>query len=168
MPQVILKVAMDQFYYAINFNSRRRPDIGTSCARGEDICVRTSQEFHRRNPQDSLLSKRERTVIDHNVHQRKIDNFYDKVCHVRVVAEGNDKRGGFVVLDGELLGFHHVDKGKGDWMLREAVKLGADRLDCYDIPHLIDLYERHGFREILREPNTKKGQPDVVWMRKQA
>lgn len=53
-------------------------------------------------------------------------------------------------------------------MMREAVALGADRLDTFDVPHLIALYKRHGFREVLREPNHTKGKPDVVWMRRYA
>lgn len=83
-----------------------------------------------------------------------------------VAAEGNDKRGGFLVLDGELQGLHSIDKGNGDWLLHAAVEYGADRLDTYDIPHLVDLYYRHGFREVLREPNLNGVGPDVIWMRR--
>lgn len=162
MPQVIVRVAMDQFYYALNYNARRRPEIAASCTRAEDICIMTSNEFHRRNPNKVVVGK----ATNRQEWAAKVENYYSKVCHVRVATEGNDKRGGFVVIDGELVGFHHVDKGKGDWLLAEAVSLGANRLDCFDIPHLLDLYYRHGFREVLREPNHKKGAPDVVWMRR--
>lgn len=162
MPQVIVKVPMDKFYYALNHAARRRPEIATSCTRAEDLCIKTSGEFHRRNPQTLAVTLSTKP----GDHKRKLENYYSKVCHVRLAMEGNDPRGGFIVLDGELLGLHSLDKGKGDWMMREAVSLGADRLDCFDIPHLIDLYQRHGFKEILREPNNKAGGQDVVWMRR--
>ena len=158
MPQVLVKVAPDAFYYALVTNASRRPQIRAACADASGILIACSSEFHRRNPKMVPHERR--------VWQARIDEFHDKVCHIRLATDGNDKRGGFVVLDGELLGFHNVDCGRGDWMMRWAVALGANRLDCFDIPHLIDLYERHGFREILREPNTTKGQPDVVWMRR--
>lgn len=163
MPQVIVKVDGDKFYYAMNYNARRRHEIGTSCAGAEAITLRCAQEFHRRNPSSLQVT---RSTVDRAAHKRKLDTYHDKVCHIRVCKEGNDTVGGFVVLDGELLGLHNIRKGTGDWMMREAVSLGANRLDCFDIPHLIELYERHGFREILREANHTKGQPDVVWMRR--
>lgn len=165
MPQVIVKAAIDKFYFALNLNARRRPYIGASCTPAEDVTVKAAQEFHRRNPSVSAR----RGVPDFQEARRRhaalLDTYYSKVCHVRLAMEGNDPVGGFVVLDGELIALHNVKQGKGDWMLREAVSLGADRLDCFDIPYLIDLYYRHGFREVLREPNTTKGRPDVVWMR---
>ncbi|ANH51118.1 hypothetical protein FDH02_gp42 [Pseudomonas phage VSW-3] len=162
MPQVILKVPMEQYYYALNHNARRRPEIRMGCTPAEELCIITSKEFHRRNPQ-TLAVTMSTTRKD---WQKRVANFYDKVCHVRVAAEGNDKRGGFVVMDGELLTLHSIDKGNGDWLMREALSLGANRLDTFDIPYLIEFYQKHGFREILREKNTKKGMPDIVWMRK--
>lgn len=84
-----------------------------------------------------------------------------------VSAEGNDKRGGFLVVDGELQGLHSIDKGNGDWLLRAAVEqYGANRLDTFDIPNLMALYTRHGFHEVLREPNINGAGPDVIWMRR--
>lgn len=162
MPQVLVKVTPDAFYYAFNHNARRRDQIRVSPILSEQVTLRCAQEFHRLNP--AKLG----TPLDRKAHQAKIDRFHDKHCHIRLATDmdGGNKLGGFVVLSGELIGLHHIERGHGDWLMQEAVSLGADRLDCYDIPHLINLYERHGFREILREPNTTKGQPDVVWMRR--
>lgn len=162
MPQVLVKVTPDAFYYAFNHNARRRDQIHVSPILAENVTLRCAQEFHRRNP-----AKNPGVPHDRKAHQAKIDRFHSLHCHVRVATENNDHRGGFVVLSGELLGLHHVDPGHGDWLMQQAVSLGADRLDCYDIPHLIELYKRHGFREVLREPNHTAGQPDVVWMRKE-
>lgn len=166
MPQVIVKSTMDQFYFALNHAARVRPIIGMwGCSPAEDISLQVAKEFHRRNPSVNARRGAHDFREARRKHAALLDNFYSKVCHVRLAKEGNTAVGGFVVLDGELLGLHNVHHGKGDWMLREAVGLGANRLDCFDVPHLIEMYERHGFREILREPNTTKGQPDVVWMR---
>ena len=163
MPQVIVQASIESFYYALCTNAGRRQDIRTSCSRAADIVSMVSTEFQRRNPSSTEHSGQR--VPRNAAHEAKIDNFYKRVCHVRLVKEGNDAVGGFVVLDGELVGLHNIRVGRGDWMLREAVSLGANRLDCFDVPHLIDLYQRHGFYEILREPNHNKGGPDVVWMR---
>lgn len=163
MPQVIVRASLESFYYALCTNAGRRQDIRNSCTPAGDIVSQVSKEFQRRNP--SAIEHSGQRVPRNAAHEAKIDNFYKKVCHVRLVKEGNDPVGGFVVLDGELVGLHNIRLGRGDWMLREAVSLGANRLDCFDVPHLIDLYQRHGFYEILREPNHNKGGPDVVWMR---
>jgi hypothetical protein len=166
MPQVIVKATLEQFYYALATNAGRRQDIRNGCSPAADIVSQVSSEFQRRNP--STTEHSGQRMPRNAQHEAKIDNFYRKVCHVRLAKEGNDPVGGFVVMDGELVGLHNIRNGSGDWMLREAVNLGADRLDCFDVPHLIDLYQRHGFREILREPNHTKGKPDIVWMRRNA
>lgn len=163
MPQIILQVPMEKYYYALNHNARRRPEICGSVTPAEELCLIISREFHRRNPQTLLVTLSTRR----NDWAKRVADFYTKVCHVRVAADGNDKRGGFVVMDGELMTLHSIDKGNGDWLMREALRLGANRLDTYDIPYLISFYQKHGFREVLREANTKKGMPDVVWMRKE-
>ena len=164
MPKVIVTASLESFYYALATNAGRRQDIRNSCTRAADVVSMVSTEFHRRNPTVPPDHRAQR-MPRNAAHESKIDNFFKKVCHVRLVKEGNDAVGGFVVLDGELVGLHNIRVGRGDWMLREAVSLGANRLDCFDVPHLIDLYKRHGFYEILREPNHNKGGPDVVWMR---
>lgn len=164
MPQVILQVPMEKFYYALNHNARRRPEIRASCTPAEEVAIITSQEFHRRNPQQLVISGRG----NRRAWSERVAAFYDKVCHVRVAVDGNDKRGGFIVMDGALIALHSIDKGNGDWLMREALSLGADKLDTYDIPYLLEFYKKHGFYEVLREPNTTKGKPDIVWMRKES
>lgn len=160
MAQILLQVSPDKFYYLLNHNARRRPEIAACTSSAADISVRCAQEFHRLYPPTPGWSH------DRKAHAAKLDRYHRQTCHIRAAVDGADYCGGFVVLAGELLGLHNVRRGSGDWMLREAVALGADRLDTFDIPHLIDLYTRHGFREVLREPNHNAGQPDVVWMRR--
>lgn len=164
MPQVLVKVTPDAFYYAFNHNARRRDQIRVSPILSEQVTLRCAQEFHRLYP-----TVRGRPY-DRLVHKTRLESFHTKHCHIRLATDmdGGNKLGGFVVLSGELIGLHHVERGHGDWLMQHAVHgYGADRLDCYDIPHLIELYKRHGFREVLREANHTAGQPDVVWMRKE-
>lgn len=76
-----------------------------------------------------------------------------------------DDRGGFALsADGELLGLHSLNKGDGNCLVWEAVQRGAVKLNCFNIPHLIDLYNRYGFKETHREPNWNVGEPDVIFM----
>lgn len=161
MAQVIVKAGPDAFHYALETNKGRRWQIREGCSTKAEVTLRCAQEFHRVFPPDH--SGRQFTRAAQNL---RIDQFHTRHCHIRLCKEGDRADGGFIVLCGELIGMHNVKPGTGDWMMREAVALGADRLDTYDVPHLIQLYTKHGFREVLREPNTKKGQPDVVWMRR--
>lgn len=94
-----------------------------------------------------------------------VDRFYQQRVHLRLVKADNVVIGGFAVIEGELKGLWCVRHGCGDWIMREAVSLGADRLDCFD-GYLPAFYAKHGFREVLREKNHEKHGPDVVWMRR--
>lgn len=156
MSSIILKVKSEKFYYALNHNRRRREVVASGGSTAEEITLRVAQEFHRWK--DKYVS---------TPHKALLESFYSRYCHVRLaIAPGNDARGGFIVLGGELMGLHSVDPGNGDWLMRAAIELGADRLDCFDVPHLVDLYQRHGFKEILREKHLIGGHPDVIWMRR--
>ena len=76
-----------------------------------------------------------------------------------------DGRGGFVISrDNEILALHSNNKGDGNVLVWEAKQRGGTNLNCFDIPHLIKLYERHGFKEVKREPNWIDGGKDVVYM----
>ena len=71
---------------------------------------------------------------------------------------------GFAVSEnGELTSVFSAIQGKGDTIMREAIKQGAKHLDCFD-GYLPTLYARHGFHEVRREANWTKGEPDVVYM----
>ena len=73
-------------------------------------------------------------------------------------------RAGFAVRkDGELVFVHSLTRGLGDALVDCARNRGANRLDCFD-GYLVDLYGRHGFVEVDRQPNYVAGGPDVVWM----
>lgn len=77
----------------------------------------------------------------------------------------DDLQSGFGVnTDGELFGVFSLERGRGDALVRTAIKLGATRLDCFE-GYLSALYARHGFVEYDRRPNWTEGGPDVVWMR---
>lgn len=162
MPQVIVKAEADAFHYALSTNAGRRWQIREGCSTAAQITLRCAQEFHRLMPPVAAIRPSGRSI-----YRERNAYFHKHYCHIRLCKDGERAEGGFVVLCGELMGLHNVQPGRGDWMMREAVSLGANRLDCFDIPHLRELYERHGFREILREKNYTKGKPDIIWMRRE-
>jgi hypothetical protein len=65
--------------------------------------------------------------------------------------------------NGELTSVFSAIKGKGDILMKEAIKRGASHLDCFD-GYLPKFYNRHGFVETGREANWTAGEPDVIFM----
>lgn len=166
MSQVIVKVTPAVFYNAMNFNARRRSLIRDQCSSAEQVVLAISQRFG--ESRDKRVPPAQRTGHGNSVeHRDALTKFYRERAIVRCAVEGNDQRGGYVVLDGELIGFHHIDREHGDWMMHHAVSDGAVRLNCFDEPHLIGLYGRFGFREVRREPNHTPDKPDVIFMERE-
>lgn len=90
-----------------------------------------------------------------HTHVERVQAWVDQHTHIYLAkAPGQEVTGGFLILDGELMGFWGPKIG--EWLLRAAIKFGADRLDCFD-GWLTAYYTKWGFREILREPNYFKG-----------
>lgn len=81
---------------------------------------------------------------------------------VRLAKRGNVTVGGYMLLSGLLVGLW--GRGLGDWIIRDALHHGANRLDCFD-GYLYRLYRKHGFHAVLAEANHTPGGPDVVFMR---
>lgn len=161
MEQVIIRCTESrQIYFALNHNRRRSGLVAEHCSTENEVVMKIAAEFRRIYPAS--------TTCDRQRHNILHAEYYKRHCHAFVMKEGQDTRGGFVVLSGELMGLHHLDPGHGDFLMHHALKAGADRLDCFDVPHLIALFTKHGFVEVLREANTTPGKPDVVFMRKQA
>lgn len=157
--QVQVRVTLERFVHALNFARRNDERVRASLMDEGEVALKVANEFRRLNPAPTvkvLAAMREKE------HQ-----FYSKHCHLYLCMDGNEVRGGYCVLSGELLCLWNHDRSTGDWMLRHALELGADRLDHFDLPPLNDLYHRHGFKEIFREPNWVPGKPDVIWRRKQ-
>lgn len=77
-----------------------------------------------------------------------------------------DHASGFAIrADGELVLVFSTVRGRGDELVRTAVELGADRLDCF-AGYLVDLYGRHGFATVEVEPNWSGAHlPAVHYMR---
>ena len=75
-----------------------------------------------------------------------------------------DGRSGYVVRpDGELVYVFSLWTGRGDGLVKCAIRDGASHLDCFD-GYLPEFYARHGFTEYRREANWTPGGPDVVFM----
>lgn len=60
-----------------------------------------------------------------------------------------DGKSGYAVKNGnELVSVHSSERGRGDHLVSHAVKMGAKKLDAYDIGgKLPKLYGKHGFQE---------------------
>lgn len=91
-------------------------------------------------------------------------DFDEPVTKERDYFVSLDGRSGYAVeYDGTLVFVFSLERGRGDVIVRHAVRHGATRLDCFD-GYLPGLYARHGFVETGREPNWTPGEPDVVFM----
>ncbi|MFE4451437.1 hypothetical protein [Streptomyces sp. NPDC056796] len=76
----------------------------------------------------------------------------------------DDLMSGFGIdRDGTLIGVYSLIKGRGEVMVADAIKAGADKLDCFD-GFLPEYYARFGFKETARYENWTAGEPDVVLM----
>lgn len=77
--------------------------------------------------------------------------------------------------DHSLVGLFSFVRGRGDALVAQAVRRGANVLECYDVVALTSLYERHGFRVVERfpfdptlAPKGFGGAPDYLTMRRGA
>lgn len=93
-----------------------------------------------------------------------ITEFFDSRCKIRLAKKGNTVTGGYIVLDGNLIGLF-ANGVSGSWLLGQAHKDGAASLDCFD-GFLVDFYKRHGWTVDSRVANWTEGEPDVVFMKR--
>ena len=71
---------------------------------------------------------------------------------------------GFAVsFKGELTSVFSLKKKQGDHIVRQAIKVGATHLDCFD-GYLPTLYSRHGFKIARKEDNWTNGEPCICYM----
>lgn len=78
-----------------------------------------------------------------------------------------DAKSGFAVKpDGEATNLFSSVKGRGEDLMDEAISQGTKKMDHFDIDRLNELYSKKGFKEVKREPNWTKGDPDVVYREK--
>lgn len=90
--------------------------------------------------------------------------FLRETIQYRLIYDGAQAVGGYIVLDGELIGLFCTVRGKGDWIMRHAVNDGANRLDCFAEPALLKLYHRHGFTITRSVANYDPAGLPVVYM----
>lgn len=108
------------------------------------------------------------------LHVHTIAEYRTMRCYI----DGDRNRyfgGGFAIDNyGGLTNAFAMAKGQGDRLIGEAKARGARHLDCYE-GYLSDLYGRHGFAVVEREPFDMKfadprwsiekhGAPDVLTM----
>lgn len=164
--QVITPATLDQFQNALGLAARTRPEIATGCHAAGDIVLKVAQAYHRCKTAWPAQIKAASLSDVREIQAENDRNFFGKRCKIRLCYEDSQPVGGYIVLEGELLGLHNLRRGKGDWMLEHAVLDGADRLDTLAVRSLLALYERHGFKQVSTEPNWNPDLPDVVWFRR--
>lgn len=176
MTQLLVKVSLGTFTHALNHARRRFPLVDANCIHDGALVIAIAKEKHHLFPPRPDFRRGDAQVP---VAERDEARFYAKHCHLILAYPIGHKGageplpvGGYCVLSGQLHAFWNVEKGKGDWMLQHAIKDGAKHLDHFDVPHLNDLYERHGFRVHLREPYDPRkattpitGKPDIIFRR---
>lgn len=75
-----------------------------------------------------------------------------------------DRLSGYGVTSNRVLvGLFSLVRGRGDSLVRAAIKDGATDLDCFD-GFLPGFYERHGFVKVGQEANWTEGEPDIIFM----
>ena len=159
MPQVLIEVPLNTFINALDYNRGHSQAYRESLSSGGEIALKVAEAYHEYKKDDRVLG------LSQLEHKAKLSKFYREECRIMLAFDGNTPVGGYAVLQGELLAFHNVRRGCGTWMLDRAVADGAERLDCFAVPRLVELYSSRGFREVRREAHwSDSTKPDVVWM----
>lgn len=110
-----------------------------------------------------------------NIHPYETEE-YEKM---RTFMSPDRKSGYAIKPSGELVSVHSTVKGRGDDIVKDAIKRGAKKLDAFDIKgKLPELYGKHGFKETGRFPFDPqyaedldvlhKNKPDFVTMERKA
>lgn len=98
-----------------------------------------------------LFRDRIAALREHNGHASAVDVHSPEEYERSRMFLTEDGRAGFAIVEGDELVsvFSYRGKHAGDAMVAKAVELGARRLDCYDINHMLPgLYGSHGFKPI--------------------
>ncbi len=160
MAQVIIRqTTPDPLVHALVSNFRRRPLIREACSLGDELVLKISHAFHEFKQKRAPLRDEPYGSMWRDV----VREFYDNHCKVFTCNEGNDRKGGFAILHGELIGLHNVERGCGDWMMRRAIDEGAVRLQCIGTPELLMFYNKHGFAAKRVEANRNGPEYPMVY-----
>lgn len=136
----------------------RAAQLELSCTDEPELVMLYAETFRKlRVPSDEEETNRQR-------HKQRLQDFHKTDCIIRVAEEGNRTVGGYMILQGQLLAFHHHQRGKGTWMLDDAISCGAKHLTCFDLKPLVKLYTGRGFEVTGRLDNWQQGGPDVLSM----
>lgn len=167
--QVMTKATLDQFQNALGLNRRacwteaqdgqRVFQINTNVSPTHEIVSQVSTEFWAWRDKQLPGTGHKEAIAQWEAEFCKI-----RLCHLAYATTKARAVGGYIVLQDELLAFHNGIRGAGLWMLDHAINDGATKLSCFDVPHLIRLYQSRGFVEVNRQWNETRGKPDVVWM----
>lgn len=113
------------------------------------------------------LIKQFKKVIKPYIKQYNLTNYsITELQKAKMVVLDSQKKAGYVLKrNGELANiFNKGKKGKGKYLLINAIENGARQLDCFD-SKLVNYYKQFGFIEYKREKNWTENNPDVVFMK---
>jgi hypothetical protein len=140
---------------------------------GKVFSAQEAPKFSDATPEDLL--KGVETLEPHlrsYVSSYTADEYKAMGAKIRVSSDG--KSGYALKPDGEFISVFSSVKGRGDFLVKDAIHNGADHLDCFD-GMLPILYGNNGFKETGRlkwddqyAPKgwdyEKYGRPDVIFM----
>ncbi|QQO90770.1 putative acetyltransferase [Pseudomonas phage Bertil] len=158
---IILRVAISTFMGSLELAQRNRELVREHTDTPADVALKVSKAFWGEHTKPEQITRFERDPLG---HKAKLDAFYQDRCIVNVVFDGNERTGGYIVLDGELLALHSQIKSRGNWLLDHAIKDGAKHLVCSDTAYLRSFYEGRGFIFSGWQSNWTEGQPPLLRM----
>lgn len=158
---VIIAVDSKRWYWALTTARSCSVDVARGTSPAGIICTKAANEFWRTHKPSRLAHP---ALKDH-AHELAVEAFA-KRTYFLAVAEGQRVVGGYALINGELCGLWASKPGTGigRWLLHDAVRRGADRLDCY--AGLVGFYAKAGFRTTIVEDNHVKGGEAVHFMRR--
>lgn len=160
MAQIIIRqYTPDPLVHALVSNYRRRPIIREANSTADELVLVISDAFRVWKRDHKWQEQRAGSIT----HRQLVQEFYADHCKVFTCNEGNDRKGGFAILHGELLALHNVERGCGDWMMRRAIEEGARRLQCCGTPHLLSFYVKHGFNTVEVERDNRGGDHPLIY-----
>lgn len=158
---VIVAVDSKRWYWALTTARSVSADVARGTAPAGMICTKASNEFWRTYRAPHI----EHPAIKAQHHDDAVAAFHKRTFHL-AIAEGQRVVGGYALINGELCGLWTASPGRGigRWLLHDAVRKGADRLDCDE--SLVGFYKKAGFRTTIVEPSYDKNATAVHFMRR--
>lgn len=158
---VIIAVDSKRWYWALTTARSCSNAVARGTSPAGLICTKASNEFWRTYRAPRI----EHPALKSQHQDEAVAAFHKRTFHL-AIAEGQRVVGGYAVINGELCGLWTSlpGRGIGRWLLADAIRAGADRLDCY--AGTAGFYAKAGFRTTIIERNRTPGGEAVHFMRR--